>query len=338
MLETTLRLALALGTFGTMAAWEWALPRRELLEPRRRRWPANLGLGLLNTILLRLFGGGLVISAATFAASRGVGLTHWTAMPVWAGWMVTIVGLDLAVYLQHVLFHAVPALWRVHRVHHADLGFDTTTGVRFHPIEMLVSAGLKAAVVVMLGGLAWAVVAFEILLNASSLFNHGNAFIPPSVDRRLRWLIVTPDMHRIHHSSRVAETNSNFGFSFSFWDRLCGTYRSEPALGQLGLEIGLSEYRTFLHLGQLLLLPFQGAAGPYTFTGDSPATPRTIEPRDLQERLAQPDPPTVLDVRTPIELEGSLGRVEGAVNIPVEDLPSRIDDLAALRARLLVPV
>jgi sterol desaturase/sphingolipid hydroxylase (fatty acid hydroxylase superfamily) len=338
MLETALRLAFSLGTFGAMASWEYALPRRELSETRRQRWPANLGLGLLNAILLRLLGGGLVVSAATFAANRSEGLTHWMALPVLAGWMVTIFGLDFAVYLQHVMFHAVPALWRVHRVHHADLGFDTTTGVRFHPIEMLVSAGLKAAVVVLLGGLAWAVVAFEILLNASSLFNHGNAFIPPGVDRWLRRLIVTPDMHRIHHSSRVVETNSNFAFSFSIWDRLCGTYRPEPALGQLGLEIGLSQYRRFLNLGQLLLLPFRGPAGPYTFGGNHSETPRMIEPRELKKRLSQPDPPTVLDVRSPDELASPLGRLQGSVNIPIEELPTRLDELAAFRARLLVPV
>jgi sterol desaturase/sphingolipid hydroxylase (fatty acid hydroxylase superfamily) len=338
MLETTLRIAFSLGTFGTMATWEYLLPRRELLETRQRRWPANLGLGFLNAVLLRFLGGGLVVSAAAFAATRGVGLAQWVAMPAWAGWMITIVGLDFAVYLQHVVFHAVPVLWRVHRVHHADLGFDATTGVRFHPIEMLVSAGLKAAVVVMLGGLAWAVVAFEILLNASSLFSHGNVFIRPGVDGWLRCLIVTPEMHRIHHSSRVAETNSNFGFSFSFWDRLCGTYRQEPGLGQLGLEIGLSEYRRFLNLWQLLVLPFRGPAGPYTFSGRLSETPRTIEPRDLQERLSQPGPPMLLDVRGPDELAGPLGRLESAVNIPVEELPRRLEDLAASRARLLVPV
>jgi len=225
MLETTLRLAFSLVTFGTMAAWEYAFPRRDFIEPRRRRWPTNLSLALLNSILVRILGGGLVFSAASFAADRGAGLLHWVPMPRWAGWMITVLGLDFAIYLQHLMFHAVPALWRLHRVHHADLGFDTTTGLRFHPIEILVSVGLK-----------WAVVAFEILLNASSLFNHGNVAIREDVDRWLRWIVVTPDMHRIHHSSRVVETNSNFGFSFSFWDRLCGTYRSEPALGPPTIE------------------------------------------------------------------------------------------------------
>jgi sterol desaturase/sphingolipid hydroxylase (fatty acid hydroxylase superfamily) len=272
MIETTLRVAFSLGTFGTMAVWEYVRPRRELSEPRRRRWLANLGLALLNAILLRVLVGGAVVSAAAFAADRGVGLLHWVQLPVWASWTITILALDFVVYLQHIVFHAVPVLWRLHRVHHADLGFDATTGFRFHTIEVLISAGLKSAVVVLLGGIAWAVVVFEIVLNASSLFNHGNVFIREGLDRPLRWLVVTPDMHRIHHSSRVAETNSNFGFSFSLWDRLCGTYRSDPALGQLGLEIGLSEYREPLHLGQLLVLPFRGSAGSYPFAGSRPAS------------------------------------------------------------------
>ena len=257
MIETTLRLAFSLGTFGTMAVWEYVHPRRELIEPRSRRWAANLGVAALNAMLLRILAGGAVVSAAAFAADRGVGLLHWVELPVWLGWAVTILALDFVVYLQHVMFHAVPVLWRLHRMHHADLGFDTTTGFRFHPIEILLSAALKSAIVVLIGAPAWAVVAFEILLNATSLFNHGNVFIREDLDRSLRWLVVTPDMHRIHHSTWIAETNSNFGFSFSLWDRLCGTYRAEPALGQLGLQIGLTEYREPLHLGQMLLLPFQ---------------------------------------------------------------------------------
>jgi sterol desaturase/sphingolipid hydroxylase (fatty acid hydroxylase superfamily) len=351
MLETTVRLAFSLATFGTMAAWEYALPRRDLIEPRPRRWPTNLGLALLNAILVRILAGGAIVSAAAFSADRGAGLLHWVPVPVWAAWMITILGLDFAVYLQHVMFHAVPAFWRLHRVHHADLGFDATTGLRFHPIEILVSVGLKSAVVVLLGGVPWAVVVFEILLNASSLFNHGNVVIREDVDRWLRWFIVTPDMHRIHHSSRVVETNSNFGFSFSFWDRLCGTYRPEPALGQLGLEIGLSEYRKFLQLGELLVLPFRGPAGSYTFAGTRPVqnqpdhalgspsdTPSTIPPSELRERLSRTDPPLVLDVRSPAEVAGPLGHLEGAVNIPVDDLSNRLDDLGGPRTRLLVPV
>jgi sterol desaturase/sphingolipid hydroxylase (fatty acid hydroxylase superfamily) len=353
MLEATLRLAFSLGTFGTMAAWESLRPRRRLSEPRSRRWPANLGLAFVNALVVRIIAGATPVAAAAFAAERGAGLLHWASLPaglaasdgaslrVSFGWIVTILVLDFAVYLQHLVFHAVPLLWRLHRVHHADLGFDATTGVRFHPIEIVLSAGVKSLVVVLVGGPVGAVIAFEILLNASSLFNHGNVAIREDVDRRLRWLVVTPDMHRIHHSSRVVETNSNFGFSFSLWDRVCGTYRPEPALGQQGLEIGLSEYRTPLHLGELLLLPLRGSAGAYPFAGTRPSemsAPRTIDPRELQERMARPDPPAVLDVRAPAELGGPLGRLDGAVNIPIDELSRHLPDLGDWRGRLLVPV
>jgi sterol desaturase/sphingolipid hydroxylase (fatty acid hydroxylase superfamily) len=206
-----------------------------------------------------------------FAVEQRVGLLHWMTLPPWVAVVAALLGLDFAMYLQHVMFHAVPLLWRLHRVHHADRGFDATTGLRFHPIEIFLSLGLKVAVVVLLGATPWAVVAFEVILNASSVFNHGNVAIPESLDHWLRWAIVTPDMHRIHHSTRVVETNSNFGFSVSWWDRLCGTYRAEPALGQVDMEIGLSDYRTPLNLGQLLLLPFQGEVGRTPFAGARPA-------------------------------------------------------------------
>lgn len=254
-MEAPLRLGTFLAVFAAMALWEVVTPRRTLAESRRRRWPTNLGLVVLDTIAVRLVVGGGAFAAALFAANRGVGILHWIGAPAWGAWTITILVLDFAIYLQHVMFHAVPVLWRLHRVHHADVGFDATTGLRFHPIEVALSLGIKSATVVLLGAEPWAVVAFEIVLNASSLFTHGNVAIPDALDRRLRWLIVTPDMHRIHHSRRVVETNSNFGFSWSWWDRLCGTYRREPALGQLGLEIGLDEYRRHLGLGRLLLLP-----------------------------------------------------------------------------------
>jgi sterol desaturase/sphingolipid hydroxylase (fatty acid hydroxylase superfamily) len=360
MFETSLRFAAFLATFAAMAAWECGYPRRQFVDVRRRRWPTNLGLGLVNAGVVRVVAGGALFSLAALAAEHGVGLMHWIPVPVWMAWIVTVLALDFAVYLQHVMFHAVPVLWRLHRVHHADLAFDTTTGVRFHPIEILISVGLKAALVVLLGAVPWAVVVFEILLSSSSLFNHGNVAIADRVDRPLRWLFVTPDMHRIHHSSRVIETNSNFGFSFSCWDRLCGTYRHEPAFGQLGLEIGLSEYREPLRLGRLLLLPFRGSAGSYPFAGTRTAdegreqsrrrdpagdpaseparTPNAITPSELQERLSDIDPPMVLDVRTADELRGPLGRLAGAVNIPIDDLPNHLDEFADRLARLLVPV
>jgi sterol desaturase/sphingolipid hydroxylase (fatty acid hydroxylase superfamily) len=250
-----------------MLLWEFRRPRRPLSRPRQERWVTNLGLTLLNTVLVRVTVGGVAYTAAVFAADQGVGLLHWRPLPGWAAAVVTLLGLDFAIYLQHVLFHAVPLLWRLHRVHHADLDFDATTGLRFHPLESLLSLGLKAAVVVLLGAVPWAVVAFEVLLNAASVFNHGNVTLPERLDRLLRWIVVTPDMHRVHHSTRVIETNSNFGFSVSWWDRLCGTYRAQPALGQVGMDIGLSDYRAPLHLGQLLLVPFCTRTGHATNAG-----------------------------------------------------------------------
>jgi sterol desaturase/sphingolipid hydroxylase (fatty acid hydroxylase superfamily) len=266
-MEGLIRLVTFSTVFATMALWEMFRPRRLLAQPRSERWPANLGLTFLNMALVRVTLGGAAYGAAVFALDRSIGVLHWAPLPLWAAAAVTIIGLDLAVYFQHVMFHAVPVLWRLHRVHHADLGFDTTTGLRFHPVEIFLSLALKAAVVVLMGAVPWAVIAFEVLLNASSLFNHGNVKIPEPVDRWLRWVIVTPDMHRIHHSTRVGETNSNFGFSVSWWDRAFGTYRRAPVLGQLGMETGLGEYRSPLGFGELLLLPFKGGAGRYTFEG-----------------------------------------------------------------------
>jgi len=270
-MEAMIRFGAFVGVLIAMLLWELRCPRRPLSRPRQERWVTNLGLTLLNTVLVRVTVGGAAYTAAVGAADQGVGLLHWHPLPVWAAAAVTLLGLDLAIYLQHVLFHAVPLLWRLHRVHHADLDFDATTGLRFHPLEILLSLGFKAAVVVLLGAVPWAVVAFEVLLNAASVFNHGNVALPERLDRWLRWLVVTPDMHRVHHSTRVVETNSNFGFSVSWWDRLCGTYRAQPMLGQVGMDIGLSEYRIPLNLGQILLLPFRGSAGRYTYAGSRPA-------------------------------------------------------------------
>jgi sterol desaturase/sphingolipid hydroxylase (fatty acid hydroxylase superfamily) len=266
-MESLVRFGIFLGVFTTMIVWEFFSPRRSLSRPRRERWVTNLGITFLDMALVRVTVGGAAYAAAVFATEQNVGVLHWLSTPSWAAVVVTLLVLDFAVYLQHVVMHAVPVLWRLHRVHHADLDCDATTGLRFHPIEILLSLGLKVAVVVLLGAVPWAVIAFEAILNASSVFNHSNVTIPEHFDRWLRWGLVTPDMHRIHHSTRVMETNSNFGFSVSWWDRLCGTYKSEPTLGQVQMEIGLSEYRIPLNLGQLLLLPFRGDAGRYTFEG-----------------------------------------------------------------------
>jgi sterol desaturase/sphingolipid hydroxylase (fatty acid hydroxylase superfamily) len=176
-----------------------------------------------------------------------------------------VILLDLAIYLQHVLFHAVPALWRLHRMHHADLEFDVTTGTRFHPIEILLSMGIKLGVVAAFGMPAVSVLIFEVLLNATSMFNHGNVRIPLSVDRVLRWIVVTPDMHRVHHSISPRETNSNFGFNLPWWDRLFGTYRDQPAAGHEGMTIGIEQFRDprELRLDRMLVQPFRGEAGRY---------------------------------------------------------------------------
>ena len=270
-MESLVRLSVFLGVFTVMILWEFFRPRRLLGQPRRERWLTNLGLTFLNLALVRMPVGGAVYATAVFVAGQGVGLLPWSPLPPWAAVVITLLGLDFAVYLQHVMFHAVPALWRLHRVHHADLDFDATTGLRFHPIEIFLSLGCKMAAVVLLGAVPWAVVAFEVILNASTVFSHSNVAVPESVDHWLRWVFVTPDMQRVHHSTRVVETNSNFGFSLSWWDRLCGTYCTSPALGQIGMEIGLREYRAPLQLGQLLLLPFRGDAGHTPFAGARPA-------------------------------------------------------------------
>lgn len=260
-MEILLRFSAFFAVFSCMAVWEYWTPCRQLLRPRRERWLTNLSLTTFNTVLVWGMVGSIAYASAVFAAEHEIGLLHWVALPPWAAAVVTLLGLDFAIYLQHVLFHAVPVLWRLHQVHHADLDIDATTGLRFHPLEIFLSLSFKMAVVILLGATPWVVIAFEILLNASSVFTHGNVTFPERVATRLHWFMVTPDMHRIHHSTHEMETNANFGFSFSWWDRLCGTYRAQPSLGHLQMEIGLSDYPTPLSLGRLLLLPFQRNTG-----------------------------------------------------------------------------
>jgi sterol desaturase/sphingolipid hydroxylase (fatty acid hydroxylase superfamily) len=270
-MEAFVRVGTFLAVLTIMLLWEAFRPRRPLARPRQERWRTNLGLTLLNTVLVWITVGGVAYTAAVFAADQRVGLLHWHPLPAWAAAAVTLLVLDFAIYVQHVLFHALPVLWRLHRMHHADLDVDATTGLRFHPLEILLSLGYKAAVVVLLGAVPWAVVAFEVLLNAASVFTHGNVALPERLDCWLRWIMVTPDMHRVHHSTRVVETNANFGFAVSWWDRLCGTYRVQPMLGQVGMDIGLSDERTPLTLGQLLLVPLRGSAGRSISAGSRPA-------------------------------------------------------------------
>jgi sterol desaturase/sphingolipid hydroxylase (fatty acid hydroxylase superfamily) len=263
--EPAIRLAFFIGMLVAMAAWEAVLPRRPRAVSRWVRWPSNLGIVALNTLALRLVFPLAAVGLAALGEERGWGLLNNLALPGWARFALAVAVLDLAIYLQHVMFHAVPALWRLHRMHHADLDFDVTTGARFHPVEILLSVGLKLGVVAALGAPAAAVLVFEVLLNATAMFNHGNVGLPAPLDRALRWLLVTPDMHRVHHSVAANETNSNFGFNLPWWDRLFGTYRPQPAAGHDGMTIGLDSFRdpAQLRLDRMLVQPFIGPTGAY---------------------------------------------------------------------------
>lgn len=263
--EPYVRLGAFLGVLAVMMLWEAWAPRRSLRVGRWARWPSNLGVVALDTVLVRVLAPILPVSLALICASQGWGLLNAYPVPSLPAIVIGIIALDLAIYLQHVMFHAVPALWRLHRMHHADLDFDVTTGVRFHPIEILLSIAIKLGVVAALGPPALAVAIFEVLLNATSMFNHGNVMLPASLDRVLRRFVVTPDMHRVHHSILPHETNSNFGFNLPWWDRLFGTYRAQPKAGHPDMMIGLTEFRDprELRLDRMLLQPWRGPAGDY---------------------------------------------------------------------------
>ncbi len=257
--EALLRLGVFIGLLAAMALWEVAAPRRAESAERRRRWPANLAFAAFGALVARILVPGGAAASAAYAQAQGWGLLGTATLPDWLAFIVGIGTLDLAIYFQHRIFHAVPALWALHRMHHSDTMFDTTTGVRFHPLEIALSLAIKIAVIAAVGAPPEAVLAFEILLNAGSLFNHANVRMPARVECMLRAIVVTPDMHRVHHSVVRAETDSNFGFSVSWWDRLFGTYRAEPADGQLGMTIGLPQYRdeASQRLTALLAQPFR---------------------------------------------------------------------------------
>lgn len=269
--EATIRLAIFLGVLAAMALWEVAAPRRRRVIPRVIRWTYNLALVVVDTVILRLSFPILAVGLAVMAEDRGWGLFNNLDVPVWVAIIVSMLLLDLAIYLQHVMFHAVPGLWRLHRMHHADLDFDATTGLRFHPVEILISMGIKLAVVAALGPPAVAVLLFEVVLNATALFNHANIDLPRPVDRVLRLFVVTPDMHRVHHSKDPRETNSNYGFNLPWWDRLLGTYIAQPAKGHEGMEIGIEQFRTQrdLWLDQMLAQPLRGPASGYALDPNS---------------------------------------------------------------------
>jgi sterol desaturase/sphingolipid hydroxylase (fatty acid hydroxylase superfamily) len=263
--EPLLRLGSFLAIFALMAAWELAAPRRNLQFSRRERWPHNIALLVIDVVLLRIVAPGAAIAVAIAGEAHSVGILHGAPVPQWLAIVIAVVLLDLAIYFQHVTFHAVPALWRLHRVHHTDQDFDVTTGTRFHPIEILISTGIKCAAVAAIGAPAFAVLIFEMLLNATAVFNHSNARIPAAVDRVLRWFVVTPDMHRVHHSILHNETSSNFGFNTPWWDRMFGTYLAQPAMGHEAMTIGVDAFRTAedLRVDRLLVQPLRDTAGGY---------------------------------------------------------------------------
>jgi sterol desaturase/sphingolipid hydroxylase (fatty acid hydroxylase superfamily) len=263
--ETPIRLGIFLGVLVLVAASEALSPRRLRAFSRWRRWPSNFGIVVLNTVVLRLLFPVAAVGMAWYAREHGWGLFNAVQAPAALAIVVSVVALDLFIYLQHVMFHAVPALWRLHRMHHADLDFDVTTGARFHPIEIVLSMVIKLAAVVVLGAPPVAVVIFEVILNATAMFNHGNLRLPLAVDRVLRLIVVTPDMHRVHHSIEPSETNSNFGFNLPWWDRLLGTYRAQPAAGHEAMTIGIEQFREAddLRLDRMLIQPFRGAPGDY---------------------------------------------------------------------------
>jgi sterol desaturase/sphingolipid hydroxylase (fatty acid hydroxylase superfamily) len=263
--EPLLRAAAFLAILAVMALWERRAPRRRPRWGWRARWTANLGIAALSTLLVRLVFPAAALGAAALASKQGWGLFQKLDAPAPLVFAVSVIALDLAVYLQHRVLHTVPVLWRLHLVHHADLDFDTSTGLRFHPLEILLSMLWKTAVVVTLGAPAAGVLAFEVLLNATSLFNHGNVRIPLGLDQALRWLVVTPDMHRVHHSVIRGETNSNFGFNLPWWDRLLGTYRAQPAAGHQDMTIGVEQLQSGppAGLGRLLAIPFTADPGRY---------------------------------------------------------------------------
>ena len=258
--EQIIRLSFFFGVLAFVAIWEVIAPRRVLTDSKKRRWFTNLSLVVINTAVVRFSLPLLPIGMAYMAREQGWGILNMIILPAWIKIVLAVVAFDFVIYIQHVLFHYLPILWRIHRMHHTDLDLDVTSGNRFHPVEIVISIGIKLMAVPLIGPPAVSVLIFEVVLNATSQFNHGNIRLPEAVDRWLRLIVVTPDMHRVHHSVVPRETNSNFGFNLPWWDRLCGTYRPQPELGHTGMSIGLTEFQdpAKLSLYRLLILPFLG--------------------------------------------------------------------------------
>ena len=264
--EALIRMSFFIGILAVMAVWEIIAPRRALTVSKTVRWANNLGLVFFNSFLLRLVFPAAAVGMAAFADAQGWGIFNYYETQFWLAVVVSVVAMDFIIYLQHVMVHAVPALWRLHRMHHTDLDFDVTTGARFHTIEIILSMLIKFATIAVLGPPVVAVVIFEVLLNATAMFNHGNVRLPKGLDRALRWIVVTPDMHRVHHSTEDDEANSNFGFNLPWWDRLFGTYRDQPRAGHDAMNIGIHKYRTAREVSWLpgmLWLPFRGKITSY---------------------------------------------------------------------------
>lgn len=274
--EVPIRLGFFFGVFALMAAWEIAAPRRALSVSKPLRWANNLGLVTLNTVLLRLLFPAAAVGMAALSVEKGWGVFNTLEIPYWLSVVASVIAMDFVIYLQHVMVHAVPALWRLHRVHHADLDYDVATGARFHPLEIILSMLIKFATIMVLGPPVLSVVIFEVLLNATAMFNHGNVRMPRPIDGVLRWLVVTPDMHRVHHSVEDDEANSNFGFNLPWWDRLFGTYRDQPRAGHEGMTIGIHKYRDPRQVDRLpgmLALPLVGEITGYAINRREWKTP-----------------------------------------------------------------
>ena len=265
--EIVFRLGFFFGILGVMALWEWAAPRRVLTISKPIRWVNNIGIVVINTLLLRIIFPSAAVGMAIFAQKHGWGLLNYIQVSYAIATIISVVAMDFVIYLQHVMFHAVPIFWRIHRMHHADLDFDVTTGIRFHPFEIILSMLIKFAVVMVMGPPVLGVIIFEVLLNATSMFNHGNVRILCGLDRILRWIVVTPEMHRVHHSVVYYEINSNFGFNLPLWDRVLGTYCDQPRMGHEGMTIGLGNFRDIKNcaiLPGMLAIPFIGKIAGYT--------------------------------------------------------------------------
>ena len=263
--EPVLRLVAFVGIFVLMAIWEFVAPRRIPQFKRATRWPHNIALLAVDLAVIRVLAPGVAIAVAVAGEVNGWGLLNIFQPPTWIGIPLAVAFLDLVIYFQHVAFHAVPTFWRLHRVHHTDLDFDVTTGTRFHPLEILISTGIKCAAVAAIGAPVVAVLTFELLLNASSMFNHGNVRIAPRIERWLRLFLVTPDMHRLHHSVEFNETSSNFGFTLPVWDRWLGTYRAQPSGGHEHMTIGVDAFRSEhdLRIDRLMIQPLLDNPGGY---------------------------------------------------------------------------